>query len=475
MKRQAKVLIWSFVGLLAVSISFGRLIGGRSAIEEQVALSPIKRQDLTIKVVSMGTLIALRSVNVASEIQSNRAKVVGLMPEGTIVEKGDLLVEFDATPFLEEVTKHAREVKEAEANLLQAQQNLEIQKATNQALKADAKQKIKIAELEFRTLQQGRGPLTKKEFRARVEQLEEQLIQASRSAADARLFLKDGYITRNEYERAESRLRELKRSHEIAVASYRNMVHHRHPADLERARSNLDRARSHLERLEKTSIFEARRHQGFILKARTAVAAAKADLRKARADLEKTKIHAAGGGVLIYNHLPFGSETRKVQVGDSVWQGQVIMTIPDTSQMAVETSVREFDIHKVHSGQRARIKLEAFPDMTLPGRVDFIGNLATRRSSTRGGKHFSLRARLDKTNPKLRPGMTAKVEIEVETIKDALLVPIQAVFEKGGARYVHVVENGEISTRKVQLGKSNHDHAAVLGGLSEGEAVSLTE
>src|SRR5881296_3226328 len=154
MERQRKYLGWAVGGLLLATIAFGRLVAGKGQTAEELTLIKAERGTLEIKVVSMGTLVALRSVTIASEIQSNRAKVVRLMPEGSLVQKGDLLVEFDPTPFVEDVTKYTRAVKEAEATLLQARQDAKLQKAKNEQLLRDTGQRVKMAELELKTQQE---------------------------------------------------------------------------------------------------------------------------------------------------------------------------------------------------------------------------------------------------------------------------------------------------------------------------------
>jgi HlyD family secretion protein len=473
MARQRNYLAWAIVSLVIVAIAFGRLVAGKGQTAEELTVVAAERGTLAINVVAMGALVALHSVTIASEIQSNRAKVVRLMPEGSLVKKGDLLIEFDATPFLEDVTKYTRAVKEAEATLLQAQQEVKLQKAKNTQLTRDVKQRLKMADLELKTQRQGQGPLRKQEAKARLQQSEQQLLYASRNHADADAFLKEGFITRQEYEQARARLSDAQRAHDLAMADYDTLVRYRQPEEVERARLNLIRAQSELAKVRETSTYEEVRQEALLVKAETALEAARADLSKAREEWEKAKVFSPSAGFLVYNELPFGSEYRKLQIGDSVWNGQAIMTIPNTSQMAVETFIREFDVHKVQPGQKVQVSLEAFPGLTLAGHVDFIGNLATKGGTDRGGKQFSLRVLLENAHPHLRPGMTAEVEIGVETIADALLLPIEAVFRRRGDHYCAVVEQGRVREQQVQVGKSNSDYVTILAGLQEGQLVSL--
>jgi HlyD family secretion protein len=465
---------WAIGALVLASLAFGRLVAGRGDNGQTAPLVRVERRDLDVKIVEMGTLVAPKSVTIASEIQSNKAKVVRLNPEGSVVKRGDLLVEFDPAPFLEEVTKYTRAVKEAEANLLQARQEAKLQESKGAQLAQDTEMRVKMAELELETMEKGGAPLSAKEAKARVQQMRQELTRATESFADAEAFLKQGFITRKEYEEAAARFNDAKRADELAAAQYENLIRYRQPADLQRNRANLERARGDWARVQETGAEEQLRQKALLDKAEMAAEAARADLAKAQSDLDKAKLASPASGFLVYNEIPIGSEYRKIQIGDSVWQGQAIITIPDTSAMAVETFVREFDVHKVRPGQNARITLEAFPGVELPGAVDFIGNLATRRGAGQAEKEFSVRVILKETRPELRPGMTAQVHIEVETLPGALVVPVEAVYQEGGRYRCYLARGRGGVEREVQIGKSTEDYAVILAGLEEGDLVSLT-
>ena len=281
-------------------------------------------------------------------------------------------------------------------------------------------------------------------------------------------------MTRYERDQARARVEDARRGYELSLSAYDTLVKYRRPAEVERARVAVERATDETGRLRATAEAEAARQQTFRVKAETALEAARLDLRRAQDELAKAKIVAPASGFLIYNELSIGSEYRRIQIGDPVWNGQPIMTIPDTTLMAVETSVREFDVHKVHPRQKARVSFDAFPGLALDGHVDFIGNLATKSSNSRGGKEFGLRILLDGTDAKLRPGMTAQVDIDVDRIPDTLILPIEAIFEKDGRPYCYAEENGTVVEREIETGLSNADQVAIVSGLHEGQRVSLT-
>ncbi len=468
-----RTLAWAAVGLIGATLVFGGRVGsgGRVSVAEPTAR--VRRGPLESRIVERGTLVAPRSVTIASDIQSNRAKVIRLAQEGTFVRKGDLLVQFDAAPFAEEVTKFSRAVKEAEASLAQARADSALLQGKSAQAIQDAEMRARLAEIDLRTLEEGSAPLTVREAKARLDQADEQLLQASQAAADADEFLKQGFVTRKEFEEAHSRLSEAQRSRALAAAQHENLLKYRQPAEIERSRAALERAKQEVSRLTESATHERVRQEALAAKAEMALEAARADLARSEADVRRLEVLAPTDGFLVYDAIPMGSEYRKIQIGDSVWQGQPIMTIPDTSEMGVETAIREFDVHRLAAGQRAEITLDAFPDLRLAGVVDFVGNLATDRAGAREDKHFEVRVRLDGSDPRLRPGMTAEVAIALGRAANAMLVPIEAIFERDGRRLCAVKSGGTFVDREVQVAESNDDFVAVVAGLEEGDEVSL--
>jgi HlyD family secretion protein len=161
---------------------------------------------------------------------------------------------------------------------------------------------------------------------------------------------------------------------------------------------------------------------------------------------------------VVYKDVFFGSEQRKPQVGDQVWANQPLIILPDISRMVVETRVRETDVHKVERNQKVSVRVEAYPDLRLGGAVTLVGTLAQEEKERRGTKFFSVTVQIKESEPRLRPGMTARVEIEVEERP-------RAVYLAGrGAR-----------AREVVLGPSNADFVVIEKGLARGERVLLRD
>ena len=106
--------------------------------------------------------------------------------------------------------------------------------------------------------------------------------------------------------------------------------------------------------------------------------------------------------------------------------------------------------------------------------MTLVGTLAQEEKERRGAKYFSVTVQVNESEPRLRPGMTARVEIEVEERAKALFVPIEAVFERDGRSVVYLAGRRP-RPREVVLGPSNADFVVVEKGLSRGDRVLLRD
>src|SRR6185295_15636405 len=96
-----------------------------------VATAEVREGPFRVSIVEGGTLQALRSVTYSSAIQSNQAKIVALAPEGKMVEKGDMLILFDAAPFEEEIRRSQAQLAQAQADLSKAREDVKLQVIQN--------------------------------------------------------------------------------------------------------------------------------------------------------------------------------------------------------------------------------------------------------------------------------------------------------------------------------------------------------
>jgi HlyD family secretion protein len=216
-----------------------------------------------------------------------------------------------------------------------------------------------------------------------------------------------------------------------------------------------------------------------------AVKQSRALLVKAEDDLRKTTIYAPIAGRVI---------ALNAEVGEVVVSGtmnnpaSVIGTIADLSEILAEIDVDETEVVHIQNGQQATLKVDAIPDREYTGKVVEIGSSGYSRPAQPDVTFFRVKILFDAPDAALRPGMSARAEIQVSTHPDALAVPIQSVVERApkpaaqtdappGSKapepvsVVFVVEKGHAKSVPVKTGISDATKVEIEEGLAGGEQV----
>jgi RND family efflux transporter MFP subunit len=203
------------------------------------------------------------------------------------------------------------------------------------------------------------------------------------------------------------------------------------------------------------------------------------DLDKAQRQLHALSVTAPSDGVLtILRNWRSGNwmNPQEFKEGDRVWAGASIAELPDVSSLFGSAFVDEVERGRLAIGQPATLRLEALPDKELTGRVATISALAKADfTSWPPPRNFDVSVSLDHPDDRLRPGMTATIRIAVETLKDVVLVPPQAVFAYGGDDVVYAMRHGVPERRRIEVERRSADHVVVKSGLAAGERVALAD
>ena len=469
-KIVAAIIIIGTASFLAVQI-------GTSAPDSSGApplLATVKRASFDVAITESGVLEALRSVTLCSEIPSNNAKIVYLVPEGTQVEKGDVLVSFDPTPFQEDVRKFQFQVNEANALLDEARQEVELEKVrAGQELRA-AKHAVRLAELQLENVLKGEGPVLLGEALNNSAQAKAKMRQARDHVTDVDELHKEEFVTDEELARAQNALTEAEAASKLADLRYEKRVDYIYPAEKEKARAELAKAENEAGQLEFALTHRMGKIAAALARVQAAAESANDRLRAAKDLIARTAIRAPIPGFVVYREWYHAGEKRKPRIGDSVWTNQGIIVLPDISEMVAQSRIREIDIHKLAVGQEVRVTVDAYPEPPRTGMVDFIGTLAATDERTKSAaKFFSLRVLLEGSDTRLRPGMSARVVILVDEVRDQLVVPVGAVFREGGESFCFTWDGRRAHKNRVKAGPTNNVLLVIEDGLNEGDRVYL--
>ncbi len=196
-------------------------------------------------------------------------------------------------------------------------------------------------------------------------------------------------------------------------------------------------------------------------------------LDQIKSNLAGMNLKAPADGMVIYSDHWY--ERRKIQVGDVVWGGFPLVRLPELKEMEVMAQVNEVDGPRLSIGQKAKIRLDSYPDTEIPGSVKSIAQTAIKASWMAKAKVFRVVISLDKTVTEImKPGMSAQVAVEVGEHANQLLVPRSAIEFEGDTAAVMRLE-GEKQMRPVAVTVIAADaaHSAVAEGgvLKEGDRI----
>jgi len=227
---------------------------------------------------------------------------------------------------------------------------------------------------------------------------------------------------------------------------------------------------------------QTRAYQAAVEAARANVLRAKKAVEQQERKLARGIVLAPRAGLVVYATTGDEETAKKISVGMVPFEGMDLMYLPDISKMLVDSEISEVDLSRVKPGQPAEIRLDAYSDTTFQGEVSNIADLARRKISrvtgtATGAKVFDITVRVLAKDVRLKPGLTATVDIIVQQYENALYVPLEAIFLNELEQTVVYVKkkNGDIETRKVVVGDSTDRIAVITEGLEEGEEVLLGE
>ena len=207
---------------------------------------------------------------------------------------------------------------------------------------------------------------------------------------------------------------------------------------------------------------------------------------RARIDSEKMVLHAAIGGMVVRQTIYRGSgQFSQVQNGDQVRSGSYFLQIVDPSGMVLNGDLNQVDSQAVRVGQRAEIRLDAYPDKVWPGRVTAVGAIAGgggggRRGPRGGGRTNFVRNvpvafAIEAEAKEIIPDLSGSADILLEAHKDVVLAPKDAIQSEGEEQFVYVKaeDSREFIKQRVETGQSNSTHTAILSGVEEGDEIAL--
>jgi len=309
---------WGWTGLALVLVLSAGFYFSRGFLHRRTypanAFYQVKRADMLISIAEEGALRALNETVVRSSLEGFN-RIIHLVPEGSYVEKGELLVELDSSGLKDRLNEQELQHQERLFQMLQAKGNLNIQKSLVESQIKDAELKVENAQIDFEKYRDGDAPLLIKTVESRSGVLAEQVRIARERLARTEELFKQGNASRSELE---ADALSLKRE-QLALSQYqedfRLIQKYDKPNQLRLLQSNVEQARAELGRLKQRTSNEIAQAEADLKTSQSALDYMEEGLDMLRQRLASTKILAPQNGLVVYASVSpfqsFGSDERR--------------------------------------------------------------------------------------------------------------------------------------------------------------------
>jgi len=468
-------LIFAVIAVVAV---WFKVVRGSEDPTSGLATFVAKRGPLTISILESGTIKAKEKIVIKNEIEG-RTSIVSLIPEGTHVKKGDLLIELDASVLEDSKIDQEIAVMTAYAAFVDANETLAV--VQNQSI-SDVNVAQLTLEFAIQDLDQyikGLYPNEETTADNDITLRDEELKRAEETLTWSQKLYEKKYISQTELMADKLAVTRSKNNLELAqnnLSLLEDFTYHRNIAQLT---SDVTQAEMALERIER--------------KSRALVVQADADLKAKELDykrqkdkfnkiedqLKKARIYSPTDAMVIYATTArrggWRDRREPMDIGVELTERQELFHLPTAQSAMVEVDIHEASLQKVQLGLPVVVTVEALPGQKFLGSVHRIAPLPDPQSMWMNPdlKVYNSDIYLEGNIPSLRTGMSCKVEIIVEQYEDVVYVPVQTVLRVGGESTVFVVKDNSIEERKVKVDLDNRRMIRIVSGLSEGEHVLM--
>lgn len=450
----------------------------RSSGPSGVAVSSfeVRRGDFLVSIVEGGTIEAVTEDIIRSEVEGT-ARIIFIVPEGTIVKQGDLLVELDSSQVQDAVNLQQINVEKAQFALIQAEKQLEIQKSTVESEVDAAKLKVEFAESDLEKYTKGEAQQMRRNAQIEITNVLETLqINAERLGWSEELQ-KKGFETKANLDKDRLAVSQSTLKLEQARQALWMIETFDIPKAQRQLEAALQEATENLNRVKQQGESKLAQFQADVLTQKSTLELNRSKLARDLKQLEAAKIYAPQGGLVVYgggNDRRFSSESM-IEEGAVIRNRQEIIKLPDISEMRLTIKIHESYINNVERGQAAYVVLDSQPDQRFRGYVSRVAPLpdSSSRWMNPNLKVYATEIRITDPMPNVKPGVSARAEVVITNLQNVLTVPIQAVTTRKGQQVVYLVEDTPRPV-PVSVGMYNVKFIEITSGLKEGDRVMLS-
>ena len=438
------------------------------------------RGPLPVSVTERGEIEAASRMVIANEMRSP-AIIKYVVPDGTFVSDGNVIVEFECVELEDMIVKQTSVAESAASAFSSAQKNLELKKDEMTEKVRKAQDALRDANQDLTRYEEGEWKIKRDKAESDI-QLAERDLKLARDKLEFKLKVnkemqEDSPYSENDIEAEKLGVQRLELASKSKIAEKEMLVKYDHPKSLRKLEGAVRDAELALKRARLEEEIQVGLAKADVDDKERTDKMAKSELQREKDEYAKRIYIAESDGLVVYDTgwSRYGGEPVIIAEGKKINSRQQLMIIPNMETLRVKTKVYEAMIDQVRLHQQAYVRLEAKPDVVLTGDVEMVAALASKQDAWMNPdiRYYDVFIKLDKKMEGLKPNMTAKVEIVLGELLDVLQIPVAAVFTDHEETYCWQVVDGRPQRTPVKIGRMSVSMAEVLSGLTDGGKVLL--
>jgi HlyD family secretion protein len=437
----------------------------------------VKRQAFEVTTVANGDLQARNQVEIRSPLEQ-QSTIQYIIPEGTRVKKGELLVQLNADTLQRQIDEETPRLASAKAELVSAQNQLQIQINDNASSLRKAELDLALAELALKQWRDGDAVKQRQNLDLRLDTAELELERLAEKYVRSQELLAEGFLSKDETDRDEVAYIRAISDYQTAVLDLEVFDTFEFVRTDKQKVSDVAERRAEVERVRLNNDSQLASRQADRDNRQTQVQLTESRLAKLNEQFSGAKMTAPRDGLVVYSTSVEGSRwggnNETLQIGQQVYPNQLIIALPDTSDMVAAVRVHEALAGRIRPGQDVSVRIDAAGGKAFQGKVDSIGVMAES-----GGwrdpnlREYTVRISLldASAEDELKPAMRVEARVILSKVDETLTVPVQALFSEGVVQFVYRPEGSRFAKHPVRVGRRSETIAEIGAGLSENDVV----
>jgi multidrug efflux pump subunit AcrA (membrane-fusion protein) len=241
--------------------------------------------------------------------------------------------------------------------------------------------------------------------------------------------------------------------------------------DAEKNKLNLEAAEATLKQLRQTYDLKQKAAQADLRLLEIKRDRARSSMQHAQQNSEKMAVLSPLEGLVVLNPIWKGGGMGEAEEGDQIWTGFAFMQVVDPSDMQVRVRVSQLDVPYLHVGQTAQIHLDAYPDLSLPGKLEHLAAIGLSGGLSKTVRAFGALFSIEGSDARLMPDLSASIDVVLDREPNALIAPREAVVRQDGKSWVYVKRALGFEKQAIETGDEDDLEVVVLSGLEPGMEV----